>query len=122
VSASGSIGAAGEAYVAGKLARDGYQIIARNWRARVGELDIVAVDGEVLAFVEVRVRTGSRLGSADESVDAAKLARLFATANQFILMHEAYQELIWRVDLVAITLSPTGEVVAYRHYQNLTAD
>lgn len=115
-------GAAGEAYVAGRLAREGYAIVARNWHARGGELDIVALDGETLVFVEVRVRSGERFVSAEESVDDAKLERLYSAAEAFLTKHPAHQDRIWRVDLVAITLGPAGEVRRYRHVQNLLMD
>lgn len=115
-------GAAGEAYVAGRLERAGYRILARNWRARGGEVDIVALDGEVLVFVEVRVRSGERYGSADESVDAAKLARIMRTAAQFVQAHPEFHDAIWRVDLFALTVRSDGVVEAVREYQNMTLD
>src|SRR5688500_14052776 len=55
---------AGEAFVTGRLQRDGYRILDRNWRVRGGELDIVALDGEILVFVEVKVRTDGRVSVA----------------------------------------------------------
>ncbi|HQX62596.1 MAG TPA: YraN family protein [Thermomicrobiales bacterium] len=115
-------GAAGEEYVAGWLSRQGYRVIGRNVRYRGGELDIVAVDGDELVFVEVRVRTGLRYGSAAESVDARKLATLMRTAEQYRERQPDVAEMIWRVDLVAITLRPNGSVASLDHHQNLTLD
>lgn len=116
------IGAAGEAYVAGRLAREGYDILARNWRARGGELDIVALDGDILVFVEVRVRTGERYVAAEETVNARKLRRVIVAANAFAATCPEHAERVWRIDLVAITLAPSGAVERYRHLQNLTLD
>jgi putative endonuclease len=115
-------GAAGEAFVAGRLARQGYRIIARNWRVRGGELDIVALDRDVLVFVEVRVRTGERIVSAEETVDARKLGRIMLAAETFLYEHPEHADAIWRVDLVAITLDATGAIRRYRHMQNLSLD
>jgi putative endonuclease len=115
-------GAAGEAYVAGRLAREGYAIVARNWRVPGGELDIVALDQDCLVFVEVRVRTGQRIQSAEDTVDDAKLERIFTAAEAFVEAHPEYHDHFWRVDFVAITLGPDGVVQRYTHMQNLTAD
>jgi Holliday junction resolvase-like predicted endonuclease len=73
-------------------------------------------------FVEVRVRTGEHFGTADESVDRAKLSRLMAAGATYVSTHPSVADAIWRVDLVAVTLSPSGAVRAYNHYQNLTLD
>jgi putative endonuclease len=115
-------GAAGEAYVAGRLAREGYAILARNWRVPGGELDIVALDDDCLVFVEVRVRTGQRVQAAEETVDDAKLERIFTAAEAFVEAHPAHHDRFWRVDFVAITLGADGVVQRYTHMQNLTAD
>lgn len=115
-------GAAGEAYVAGRLEREGYDVIERNWRTRVGELDIVALDDDVLVFVEVRVRTGDRVVMADETVDAAKLTKIMRAAEMFVAAHPEHEDRVWRIDFVAITLDATGAVQRYRHYDNLTLD
>lgn len=115
-------GAAGEEYVAGWLARRGYRIVGRNVRYRGGELDIVAIDGAELVFVEVRVRTGTRFGSAGESVDGRKLATLMRAAEQYRERQPELADLIWRVDLVAITLRPNGSVASIDHHENLSLE
>lgn len=60
-----------------------YTIVARNYRCRAGEIDLVALDGPTLVFVEVRSRRGSLLGTPFESVDGRKQARLGRVARQF---------------------------------------
>jgi putative endonuclease len=115
-------GAAAEAFVTGRLERAGYEIIDRNWRARSGELDIIALHGELLVFVEVRSRRGEALGTADESVDARKLQRLMSTALSWLDAHPDHSERVWRVDLIAVTLDDRGTLSAYNHYENLTLD
>ena len=72
------------------LAREGLAIVARNYRTRMGEIDLVARDGATLVFVEVRRRTGARFGGAAESVDFRKRSSIEAAARHFLarLAHE----------------------------------
>ena len=115
-------GSAGEAFVAGRLRRAGYQILDRNWRARGGELDIVALDGDVLVFVEVKVRRGSSVTDAEETVDTRKLRRLLLAGELYVEAHQELADQVWRVDLVAITLDASGVVRRYTHIENLTLE
>ena len=62
------------------LRRSAYTIVARNYRCRLGEIDLVALDGPVLVFVEVRSRNGPEFGTPLESVDARKQIRLARVA------------------------------------------
>ena len=61
-----------------------YTIVARNYRCRAGEIDLVALDGPVIVFVEVRSRSGAAFGTPLESVDARKQARVGRVAQQFL--------------------------------------
>lgn len=115
-------GNAAEAFVAGRLARSGYTIIERNWRVRGGEIDIVALDGDTLVFVEVKARTGELAGGAEDAVDARKLGRLLRAAEMFVESHPEHLERLWRIDVVAITLAPGGVVRRYNHFENLTLE
>jgi len=62
----------------------GYEIVARNWRCRFGEIDIVAREGDTLVFVEVKARSAGGFGGPAGSVDPAKQRRLIAAARWFI--------------------------------------
>jgi putative endonuclease len=115
-------GSAGESFVVGRLERAGYRVIERNWRIRGGEIDIVALDGEILVFVEVKVRTGERIGYAEDALDARQLSRVLSAAEQYIYRNPVHQERLWRVDFVAITLSRSGVVRRYSHTENVTLD
>jgi putative endonuclease len=66
------------------LVRAGLDIIARNYRTRFGEIDLVARDGETLVFVEVRLRTSERFGGAAASIDARKRARIVSAAHHYL--------------------------------------
>jgi putative endonuclease len=61
-----------------------YTIVARNYRCRAGEIDLVALDGPVIVFVEVRSRSGIAFGTPLESVDGRKQARVGRVAQQFL--------------------------------------
>ncbi len=115
-------GNAGEAFVTDRLQRAGYRIIDRNWRIRGGEIDIVALDGETLVFVEVKARTGERVGYAEDAVDARKLTRLMRAAEMYVEAYPEHSDRVWRVDFVAITLSVGGVVRRYSHNENLTLE
>jgi putative endonuclease len=78
-------GDAAEQAACAHLAANGCRIVARNVRYREGELDVVALDGGVLAFVEVRLRTGARFGGAGASVDAFKRRRLVRAAQHYLV-------------------------------------
>ena len=66
------------------LARQGLAILARNYRTRLGEIDLVARDGDTLVFVEVRLRTSRACGGAAESVGSRKQRRIAAAARQYL--------------------------------------
>ncbi len=67
------------------LERRGLAILARNYRTRLGEIDIVAREGAVLVFVEVRMRSDARYGGPLESITAAKRRRIVAAARQYLM-------------------------------------
>lgn len=77
-------GARAEAIAAAYLERRGLQVVARNFRTRFGEIDIVARDGDSLVFVEVRLRQSAAFGGAAESITTAKRARLVAAAQGYL--------------------------------------
>jgi putative endonuclease len=104
------LGQRGEEIAAGYLREQGYTILARNWRCPAGEVDIVAREGETLAFVEVRTRRrGSRLGTPEESVTPRKQARMVEVAQTY-LQEAGLGDVAWRIDVVAIEVGRRGEV------------
>jgi putative endonuclease len=79
-----SLGAAGEARAAAWYRRRGYEIVARNWRCREGELDLVVRKGPVLAFVEVKTRRTAAFGAPVEAVTRDKQRRIRVLALRFL--------------------------------------
>jgi len=77
-------GARAEELCAELLRKAGLRVLARNWRCRHGEIDLIAEEGRTLVFAEVRYRSDARFGGAAESVTAAKRARLLAAARLYL--------------------------------------
>ncbi|HET7094715.1 MAG TPA: YraN family protein [Thermomicrobiales bacterium] len=113
-----NLGAGGETFARRWLEARGFKFVAANWRCPAGEIDLVAQDGAELVFVEVKTRRGERSGRAEEAVTSAKARRLLASGAAFVAAHPAYADAIWRVDLVAITLGPSGAVERVAHLPN----
>jgi putative endonuclease len=96
-------GRAAEAAAARQLERLGYRIVATNFRARGGELDIVAMDGSALAIVEVRYRASDRFGGAAASITFAKRKRIVRAARAFLATHPPLAALPARFDVVEVS-------------------
>ncbi len=79
-----STGARAEELCAQVLRRAGLRVLARNWRCRHGEIDLVALERETLVFAEVRLRSSASHGAAAETVGPRKRARLLAAARSYL--------------------------------------
>ena len=79
-----SRGRAGQRSAEAWLARRGYRIVERNWRCRLGEIDLVALDGDTLCIVEIKARSGARHGPAIAAVDRRKQHRIARVAAQLL--------------------------------------
>ncbi|NLR76360.1 YraN family protein [Leeia sp. IMCC25680] len=77
-------GAKAEAEAANWLQKQGLQLLARNYRCRYGEIDLIMRDGHTLVFVEVRARSSSRFGGAAASVGPRKQQKLWLTAQHYL--------------------------------------
>lgn len=104
------IGSRGEDLAAEYLSGDGFTILDRNWRCRYGELDIIAAEGEVLVFVEVKTRTGRAFGTPAEAVTQTKLRRLRRLAGIWLAAQGGSWPAV-RIDVIEIRLSgPVPEI------------
>jgi putative endonuclease len=110
------LGKSGEDLAAEMLERAGYAIVDRRYRSRHGEIDIIARDGEVLVFVEVRRRTAADCGGAAESVTPAKQRKVIRMAVDYLARAELWDKCAVRFDVVAIDDQPVGppRIVLYR--------
>lgn len=107
-----SLGKAGENVAARFLAESGLNILTHNYRCPKGEMDLIARDGEVLVFIEVRTRRSSYRGWGEESITQQKAKRLRQIASYFVL-RQGYKS--WpslRFDVLALRwLSETPEIL-----------
>ena len=103
-------GQGGEDLAVRHLRAAGMEIVERNYRCALGELDVVARDGKLLVFVEIRLRTRADRGSALETVNGAKQARVARVAGHYLAARRPVADGI-RFDVVGIT---AGEVVHVR--------
>jgi len=95
-------GRAGEDAAARYLEEAGFRIIARNVRSRRGELDLVAVDGDTLVFVEVKAWRSFGFDDLGLSVGPGKIDRLVETAKFFLSLNREYNGMAVRFDVVFI--------------------
>lgn len=79
-----AVGRYGEQRAAEYLQERGLTILARNWRCGDGELDVIAKDGDVLVFCEVKTRSGTRYGDPAEAIDNDKIRRLRLLALRWL--------------------------------------
>ena len=112
-----SLGQRGEAAAARHLRRQGCKIVARGSRLRPGELDLVAVEGRTVVFVEVKTRQSGDAGHPSEAVDAAKQRRLTRLAATFLKRH-GLLEYPARFDVIAVTWPEGRRRPTIEHFKN----
>lgn len=105
-------GRSGEDLACDHLRRRGFVILARNYRCRGGELDLVARDGDVVVFVEVKERRGSSHGTAVEAVTDRKRRHVVRAARAYATLH-GLSEAAVRFDVVSIDWGPEGPRVRH---------
>ncbi|MBF6592455.1 MAG: YraN family protein [Ktedonobacterales bacterium] len=115
-----ALGSGGERLAAAWLVARGMRVIERNWRCPYGELDLIAEEAETLVFVEVKTRRGERMGTPEEAITPAKRRHLVAASLAYLAEH-AREDAPYRIDVVAVQLTPAGALVAVRHYANAIA-
>lgn len=91
------------------LARRGVEIIARGYRCRLGELDLIGIDGTTLVVVEVRARASDARGRALETVGPRKRKRIVNATRHFLMRHPAWFSRPIRFDVVAVDGIDTAE-------------
>jgi putative endonuclease len=107
-------GASGEDAAARYLEGKGYTVLERNYRAKGGEIDLICrpEGGDLLVFVEVKMRRGISFGRPEEAVDARKQARMEAAAEAYLHEH-GLPDAPCRFDVVGILAGPPPR---FRHF------
>ena len=98
-----ALGRAAEAAAARHLERAGYRILTANFRAKGGELDLVALDGTALAIVEVRYRASDRFGGAAASITSGKRSRIIRAARALLATNPPLAKLPAPFDVVEVS-------------------
>jgi putative endonuclease len=101
-----AVGQAAEDAAWRHLERAGYRLVTRNFRSRLGEIDIVAIDDDTLALVEVRYRSRRDFGGGAASITASKRTRLVRTAQVLLKQQPDLARLPARFDVVEVDGEP----------------
>jgi putative endonuclease len=110
------LGDEGEGQAEAYLRSQGFRILGRNVRSALGELDLIADDGGVLVFVEVKRRRTAAYGGAIEAVGSRKRAKLIQLASQYLAQHRLHDRAC-RFDVVLIQ-DDAGTGAAVQHIVN----
>lgn len=103
-----SIGNIGEEAAVQAIKKRGYKIIARNYRTKMGEIDIIAKDGEYTVFVEVRLRKSNAFGSPADTIDRRKQQKIIKAAQMYAVKNDIYDTPM-RFDAVLINADTDGK-------------
>jgi len=95
------LGKKGESLAVEILEKKGYEIVARNWRFKKAEVDIIAQKNEVLAVIEVKTRSGNHFGNPQDFVNPKKIKLLVEAINEYVISKDLDVEV--RFDIIAIT-------------------
>lgn len=102
------LGSEAERITADYLESQGLEILERNHRNRIGEIDIIAKEGSIFVFVEVKAKTGYGRGSPEEMVDRRKQRKIIQIAQAYFLQKEI-SDPEWRIDVVAVDFDNFGQ-------------
>ena len=114
---SKSKGKYGEQLAVKYLTRKGYRVKQQNWYCRWGEIDIIAKDSNTTVFIEVKYRTSTFFGEANESVGKLKINSLRRSIWRYLSINSMYQEKC-RLDVVCINRK--GDKHRLQHYKSVT--
>ena len=113
------IGNLGEDFTAEFLKSKGCEILARNFRIRGGEIDIVAKKGELLHIVEVKTRAPNPLSTGDEAITPQKQAFIIRAAEAYLKKYELEMSCVFDVAIVELT---NGKVTDFKYIQRAFTD
>lgn len=116
--ANQSLGNWGEIDAIEFLRKKGYQIVAKNFRTKIGEIDIIGKKDDLLVFVEVKARVGDLKGKPWESISFFKLKHL-KKAIYFYLMEKKLANVKLRVDVISIEFNSDYSVKNLKHFENV---
>ncbi len=108
------LGKSGEDRAAKHVERLGYRILERNFRTPMGEIDLIALDGDTIAFIEVKTRKSDAFGAPELAVDPRKQGRMVKAALGY-LKRKGLHQMACRFDVVAISGSAADQIQLIRN-------
>lgn len=102
------LGAFGEDMACSYLESKGYKMIERNFSCRAGEVDIIGIDGDTIAFIEVKSRTSVDYGNPSEAVSRSKQSKIVKTALFYMTIHNLF-DYMCRFDVIEVLTDGTKE-------------
>ena len=109
-----ALGRRGEDAAAQYLVKRGYEILERNWTCFAGEADIIARDGDVLVFIEVKTRSDERMGFPSEAVTKEKRQRYEKIACTYVADHE-FTDMLMRFDVLGMLVIDEERFIVRHH-------
>ena len=116
---SRDIGMIGEKYAVEYLLLEGYKILERNFRNRFSEIDIIALDRDILVFIEVKTKTSLKFGQPYEEVTKGKLKKIKRGVQYYLLLRKKYVNYKMRLDVLSVLLNNDKGLEKLKHYKNL---
>jgi putative endonuclease len=107
------LGTEGEQIALSFIKNRGYTILAKNYRSPVGEIDIIARKKDLVSFIEVKTRQSSHFGHPEEAVQRKKMRRIIRTAQHYLVVHNLYDKVEIRFDVLSLVKKDTTFTVEY---------
>lgn len=107
------IGSLGEDIAGNYLRQIGYTVLDRNFRCKIGEIDMVGRDGDYICFIEVKTRYGSLYGNPCESVTYSKRQKIYRTSEVYIMKKKLFK-FNFRFDVIEIILNTSNNIPSIR--------
>ncbi|MFA5749898.1 MAG: YraN family protein [Candidatus Shapirobacteria bacterium] len=102
------------------LIKKGFKLIESNYTNKVGEIDLIMTDKDVLVFIEVKLKVGDKFGTPEEMINKNKISRVRRVAEGFLVMESVgknYEK--YRIDAVCIVLDENKKVERINYYENI---
>ncbi len=116
MAAHNQLGAMGEGLALSFLEKKGYILIAKNWRYRRSEIDLIMQDADNIVFVEVKTRTKSELSDPMDAITSSKIRHLVSVAHAYLQQHRS--PLFPRFDIVAVVIEPENQTSEIEHIED----
>jgi len=118
MSSSLSLGKLGEGIAKDFLKKQGYIFIEQNFHCRLGEIDLIAKDKDILVFVEVKTRLNTDTIAPEESIIPSKVSKIKKTI-QYYLLSKDHKNLLLRIDFIGIILDSNHKIVRINLIKNI---